>query len=366
MTGPLAGLRVVELAAVGPSPQAAMVLADLGAEVVRVDRPAGARGLELGDQGMTDPALRGRRSVTLDLKSDAGREGVLALVEGADILLEGLRPGVLERLGLGPQECLQRNPALIYGRMTGWGQDGPFARAAGHDINYIAVTGALQAMGRRDQPPSPPLNLVGDFGGGSMLLLLGLLAALYERNTSGRGQVVDAAMVDGTVLNSHPIMALRAIGAWQNERESNLVDGGTPFYGTYACSDGKYVAVGALEPQFYAVLLEGLGIAPDEFAPQMDRSGWPAMRQRFIDVFARRTRDEWAEHFEGTDACVTPVLDWDEAARHPHVVARGSWIEQDGVLQSAPAPRFSRTPGSPGNAVPEVVELEDQVARWAR
>jgi alpha-methylacyl-CoA racemase len=343
VTGPLTGLRVVELAGIGPGPHAAMVLADLGADVVRVERPAG-RALQIGDGSAPDVVLRGRRSVAADLKSAEGRDLVLDLAERADVLLEGLRPGVAERLGVGPEECLARNPGLVYGRITGWGQDGPRAQDVGHDLNYIGLTGALHAMGRAGDTPPPPLNLVGDFGGGSMLLLVGVLAALFERAGSGRGQVVDAAMVDGTALLSQMMMALRGIGEWTDERESNLLDGTAPFYDTYRCADDRFVAVGALEPQFYAALLEGLGVEPAEIGDQYDRAGWPGMRRRFTEAFGSRTRAEWADHFAGTEACVTPVLTYGEAVRDPHLAARGTYVEVDGIAQAAAAPRFSRTP----------------------
>ncbi len=344
--GPLAGLRVLELAGIGPGPHAAVVLADLGADVVRVDRPAG-RTPQFVDPSNSGAGLRGRRSITVDLRTEKGREFVLDMAERADVLIEGLRPGVAERLGVGPDDCIGRNPGLVYGRVTGWGQEGPLAQEVGHDINYIGLTGALYAMGRRGQTPPPPLNLVGDFGGGSMLLLVGVLAALFERQRSGRGQVVDAAMVDGTAMLSRMILALKGMGEWTDERQSNIVDGAAPFYDTYACSGGGFVAVGALEPQFYAALLQGLGIDPKSLGDQNDRAGWPAMRERFTELFASRTRDEWAAHFAGTDACVTPVLSFDEASLHPHLVARGTYIEVDGVVQAAPAPRFSRTPAGP-------------------
>lgn len=341
--GPLAGLRVVELASLGPGPHAAMVLADLGADVVRVERPPG-RALRVGAGGDADMLLRGRRSVALDLKTEAGVAALLDLVERADVLLEGLRPGVAERLGVGPDACLARNRRLIYGRVTGWGRHGPLAQAAGHDINFIGLTGALHAMGRAAEPPAPPLNLVGDYGGGSMLLLVGVLAALVERARSGLGQVVDAAMVDGAALLSQMIMALRGMGLWRDERQSNLLDGAAPFYDTYRCADGRFVAVGALEPHFFAALVAGLGIDPARLGDQYDRAAWPAMRRMFAEAFLRRTRDEWAAHFAGSDACVTPVLSYAEAAAHPHLAARGTYVEIDGVVQAAPAPRFSRTP----------------------
>jgi alpha-methylacyl-CoA racemase len=341
--GPLEGLRVVELAGLGPAPHAAMVFADLGADVLRIERPAG-RGLQLGDPGKSDAVLRGRHSITVDLKDPAGKTTVLALAAQADVLIEGYRPGVAERMGVGPKPCLELNPQLIYGRITGWGQDGPMSHDVGHDINYIGLTGALNAMGRADQPPPPPLNLVGDFGGGSMLLLVGVLSALWERTRSGQGQVVDAAMVDGTATLSQMTMALRGMGAWNDHRESNLLDGGAPFYDTYECRDGRHVAVGALEPIFFSALLDGLDIDPRDLGEQGQRSNWPKMREVFRRAFAGRTRDEWATHFAGSDACVTPVLTFAEAVRHPHLAARSTYIEVDGVFQAAPSPRFSRTP----------------------
>ena len=366
MTGPLAGLRVVELAGLGPGPHAAMVLADLGADVVRVERPAG-RSLRIGEPGARDAILRGRRSVALNLKTDAGRDHVLALADRADVLLEGLRPGVVERLGVGPDECLARNPRLVYGRITGWGQQGPLAPAVGHDLNYVGLTGALHAIGREGEPPPPPLNLVGDFGGGSMLLLVGVLAALFERADSGRGQVIDAAMVDGTALLSQMVLAMRGMGEWRDERQDNLLDGGAPFYDTYACADGGFVAVGALEPQFYTALLSGLGLDPEEVGPQGDRSGWPAMRARFTEIFGSRTRDQWTTRFAGTDACVTPVLSYGEAASHEHLAARGTYVAVDGVVQAAPAPRFSRTscdaPAPPAAA--GTTDITDVLEGWS-
>ena len=346
MPGPLTGLRVIELAGLGPAPHAAMILGDLGADVVRVERPRG--GLDPAG-GRTDYTLRSRRSLAADLKTDAGRDLVLRLVAKADVLLEGYRPGVAERLGVGPQECHAVNPALVYGRMTGWGQDGPMADRAGHDINYISLTGALHAIGAGGRP-AVPLNLVGDFGGGSMLLVAGVLAALWERQRSGTGQVVDAAMVDGASVLLQMIWAFRGAGTWTDDRSANLLDAGAPFYDTYTCADGRWIAVGALEPQFYAEFLAGLGIAGEDLPAQMDRSGWPRLRVRFTEVIASRTRDEWAETFAGTDACVTPVLSFSEAACDPHITARETVITLDGIPQAAPAPRFSRTP--PGTPSP--------------
>jgi alpha-methylacyl-CoA racemase len=345
--GPLTGVRVLELAGLGPGPHAAMLLADLGADVVRVERPAG-RMLVLAQSQVADQVLRGRRSVTADLKEGDGLALVQALADRADVLIEGLRPGVTERLGLGAADCLARNPRLIYARMTGWGQTGPWAERVGHDINYLSITGALAAIGRAGERPVVPLNLVGDYGGGSMFCVVGILAALVERAASGRGQVVDAAMVDGVSVLAQMMWALRGQGAWSDEREANLIDGGAPFYDTYTCADGRHVAVGPLEPHFYAAFLTGLGLDPADLPAQYDRSGWPTLRARFAEVLATRNRDEWAAHFDGTDACVTPVLTFGEAPDHPHLAARGTHLTLDDIPQGAPAPRFSRTPaGTP-------------------
>ncbi|MBW3639038.1 MAG: CoA transferase [Actinobacteria bacterium] len=337
--GPLTGVRIVELAGLGPAPHACMVLADLGADVLRIDRPGGSAGL-------TSPDLltRSRRSVAVDLKHPAGPETVLRLVERADVLLEGLRPGVTERLGVGPEVCLARNPRLVYGRMTGWGQDGPLAPRAGHDLNYLAVSGVLSAIGEPGRKPVPPLNLVGDFGGGSMLLVVGVLAALLERGASGHGQVVDAAMVDGASTLMAMTWALREAGSWSDERGSNLLDGGAPFYDTYRCADGGYLAVGAIEPQFWAVVVDVLGL--DDVPDQLDVGRWPELRSRVAAVIATRERDEWAAMFAPLDACVSPVLTMGEAMRHPHMAARNTIAEVDGVPQPAAAPRLSRTPGT--------------------
>jgi len=356
VSGPLAGCKVVELAGIGPGPHAAMILADLGAQVVRVDRPSG--GLQLGDPAAPDPTLRGRRLVAADLKSAEGVETVLRLVEHADVLIEGYRPGVTDRLGVGPEHCHARNPRLVYARMTGWGQDGPMAQRAGHDINYISLTGALHAIGRAGERPVPPLNLVGDFGGGSMLLVVGVLSALWEAQRSGQGQVVDAAMVDGASLLSQMFWGFLSQKIWLDERDSNVLDGHAPFYDTYTCADGRHVAVGSLEPQFYAALLAGLEIDPAELPPQYDRDSWPVLRARFTEAFASRTRDEWAAVFAESDACVAPVLAFGEVAAHPHIAARDTIVESGGVPQAAPAPRFSRTSAElPGPAgAPEPVE----------
>ncbi|MGH3824348.1 MAG: CaiB/BaiF CoA transferase family protein [Pseudonocardiaceae bacterium] len=340
MPGPLAGLRVVELAGIGPGPHGAMLLADMGADVVRVERPAGGLQLPLGAE---DQLLRGRRSIVLDLKDPSGRETMLRLVERADVVIEGLRPGVTERLGVGPADCHARNPRLVYARITGWGQDGPLAQRAGHDINYIALSGVLHAVGNAGGKPVPPLNLVGDFGGGSMFLVLGVLAALWERERSGTGQVIDAAMVDGVSALAQMFWSLRACGLWSDQRGQNLLDSGAPFYDTYQCADGRYVSVGALEPHFYAALLQGLGLTEADLPGQQDPAGWPVLRQRFTEAFASRSRDDWVAVFEGTDACVTPVLSFAEVPTHPHITARSTIIEIGGVSQAAPAPRFSRT-----------------------
>ncbi|MFG2613966.1 CaiB/BaiF CoA transferase family protein [Streptomyces anulatus] len=348
--GPLAGIRVVELGGIGPGPFAGMLLADQGAEVIRIDRPA-----EAGTTSRHPVLHRGRRSVALDLKDPAGIDAVLRIIEGADALIEGFRPGVAERLGLGPETCLARNPRLVYGRMTGWGQDGPLAQAPGHDINYIAVAGALGALGAADENPPVPLNLVGDMGGGGMLLALGVTTALVSAQRTGEGQVVDAAMTDGTAVQLALIHGLLAVGRWEDARGVNLFDGGAPFYRTYRTSDGGHMAVGSVEPQFYAVLMEVLGLTGDTlFARQHDRAAWPAMGERLAAVFAGRTREEWTEAFDGTQSCVTPVYGLTEAAGHPHNVARGTYYRENGVLQPAPAPRFQGTPAATPRPAPVV------------
>jgi alpha-methylacyl-CoA racemase len=338
-SGPLAGIRVVELAGIGPAPYACLLLAELGADVVRVDRPGGNR------FGASGGLNRSRPTAEIDLKQPAGRDLLLRLVERADVLVEGLRPGVTERLGIGPDECRERNPRLVYARMTGWGQAGPLAATAGHDITYAAISGALHVSGTREKPMQA-INLVADFGGGSMFLVVGVLAALLERARSGEGQVVDAAMVDGAASLVTMVYAMLGAGLWRDERQANLLDGGAPYYDTYRCADGGYVAVGALEPQFYTALVTGLGLA-EELPPerQLDFSTWPAQRAAFTRVFATRTRDEWAAHFEATDACVAPVLSLTEAPAHPHMAHRGTFATLDGVVQPRVAPRFSRTPG---------------------
>ena len=362
MTGPLDGLRVVELAGIGPGPHAAMLLADLGADVVRVERPGGvAAGLPPGQ----DHLLRSRRSVAADLKTDDGRELVLDLAERADVLVEGFRPGVAERLGVGPEDCAARNPGLVYARMTGWGQDGPLAPRAGHDATYLALTGVLHQVGPAERPPVLPLNLVGDFGGGSLYCVVGVLAALWERDRSGHGQVVDAAIVDGVGSLSQMLWALRGVGAWSDRRGGDLLDGSAPFYAVYACADGEHVAVGALEPQFYAQLLDGLGLAGADLPAQHDRAGWPRLRDVLAGVFAAHPRDHWAALFEGTDACVAPVLSPAEAPSHPHATARDAFVDLDGVVQPRPAPRFSRsTLGPPRPPRPPGADAEGVTRDW--
>ncbi len=358
--GPLQGLKVIEMAGIGPGPFCAMMLSDLGAEVIRVDRVSQKGG------GDTRHVLnRGRRSLAIDLKNSEAVDTVLQLVDQADVLLEGFRPGVMERLGLGPDVCLARNPRLVFGRMTGWGQEGPLSQAAGHDINYISIAGALGAMGYADRPPSPPLNLVGDFGGGAMYLLCGILAALYERNNSGEGQVIDAAMTDGTASLLSPFFGLMAQGMWTSERQSNYLDGGAHFYGSYECSDGLYISIGSIEPQFYQLLLELCEIEDDSFEKQRDPKSWPDLRDKLSHLFKTRTREQWCKLLEGTDVCFAPVLNLEEAPSHPHNVARKTFIEVDGVIQPAPAPRFSRTPGAVQSAAAVIGQhSEDILQDW--
>ena len=336
----LKGIRVLEFAQIGPVSHAGMLLADLGADIVRVDRPTET--IQLIDPER-DVLLRSRRSLVADLRDPVQLQEVSALIERADVLLEGYRPGVAERLGIGPQRCLALNDRLVYGRMTGWGQDGPLAQTAGHDINYLALSGVLSLMGRAGERPQAPLNLVADFGGGSLYLVVGVLGALIERARSGQGQIVDAAMVDGATSLIAMYWALEEAGLWSRQRGSNLIDGGAPFYDTYRCLDGRYVAVGAVEPAFYALLLQGLGLSSSDLPPQMDRAHWAAVKQRFTEIFATRSRDAWASTFSGGDACVTPVLELDEAAGHAHMQARGTVMGQPGQRQPAPAPRFSRS-----------------------
>lgn len=337
--GPLTGLKIVEFAGIGPGPFCGMLLSDLGADVVRIDRKGQGRGAP------SDITSRGRRSVALDLKTPEAVEACLKLMDTADAVIEGFRPGVMERLGLGPDVALKRNPKLVFGRMTGWGQTGPYAQAAGHDMNYIAITGALHAIGTEDKP-IPPLNLVGDFGGGALYLAFGLLAGVIQARESGQGQVIDCAMSDGAASLMAMFYGFKAAGMWKEERRSNLLDGGAHFYDTYQCSDGKWVSIGSIEPQFYALLLEKTGINDPEFQKQHDRSAWGSLRQKLAHVIAQKTQAEWTAIMGGTDVCFAPVLDLDEAPKHPHNVARQTFVDLGGVVQPAPAPRFSATPGA--------------------
>ncbi|MDT5056186.1 MAG: alpha-methylacyl-CoA racemase [Mycobacterium sp.] len=353
--GPLAGVKVIELGGIGPGPHAAMVLADLGADVVRVRRPGG---LQMPQEDL-DLLHRGKRIVDLDVKGEPGK--LLDLVTKADVLLDGFRPGTCERLGIGPDDCAAVNPRLIFARITGWGQDGPLAKVAGHDINYLSQTGALSAIGYRDRPPVAPLNLVADFGGGSMFVLLGIVAALYERERSGKGQVIDAAMVDGVSILSQMAWTMKSTGTLTDQRESFMLDGGAPFYRTYETSDAKYMAVGAIEPQFFAQLLAGLGLSASDVPNQFNASAFPEVHTLFAAKFASKTRDEWTEIFAGTDACVTPVLTWTEAAQNEHLRARATMVQANGVDQAAPAPRFSRTPSGPVGAPPKKTTPIDEI-----
>ena len=354
--GPLKGLTIVEMAGIGPGPFCGMVLADLGAEIIRVDRASA-----IGTGSKKDASNRGKKSIAVDLKSEEGVEVVLKLVEKADAIFEGFRPGVMERLGLGPDVCLERNKKIVFGRMTGWGQDGPLASAAGHDINYISLSGALAAIGRPGSPPVPPLNLIGDFGGGGMLLALGLVAALLESRHSQKGQVVDAAMTDGSALLMTMIYTMQSSGMWKNTMGSNLLDGGSHFYDTYECKDGKCISIGSIEPQFYALLCQIAELDEKIFKEQMSRDNWPEQKERIKEVFVTKTRDEWCELMEGTDVCFAPVLDMSEAPDHPHNKERKTFIELEGVTQPAPAPRFSRTEAKVASSPSIVGEHTDEV-----
>jgi len=338
--GPLNGYTVIELAGIGPAPMGGMMLADMGAEVIRIDRAAGASALV-----MKDVSARGKKSVVLNLKDPQGIETLLRMVENADVLIDPYRPGICEKLGIGPEECLQRNSKLVFARMTGWGQEGPLAQAAGHDINYISITGALYAMGRKGEKPVPPLNLVGDMGGGGMLLVNGVLAALLEAANSGQGQVIDVAMVDGAAQLMWMFHGFQAMGLWDaDQRESNMLDGGAHYYDTYACADGEYVSIGSIEPQFYALLKALAGLSEEDFGEQNDHSQWPLMKEKLAAIFRQKTQAQWCEIMEGTDVCFAPVLNFMDAPRHPANLARETYIEVDGITQPAPAPRFSRTP----------------------
>ena len=336
--GPLKGLKIIEMAGIGPGPFCGMVLADLGAEIIRVDRASA-----IGTGSKQEPSNRGKKSIAVDLKAKEGVEVVLKLVETADAIFEGFRPGVMERLGIGPEVCMARNDRIVFGRMTGWGQEGPLANAAGHDINYISLSGALAAIGRPGSPPVPPLNLIGDFGGGGMLLALGLVAALLESKESKKGQVVDAAMTDGSALLMTMIYSMQSSGIWKTTMGSNLLDGGSHFYDTYECKDGKFISIGSIEPQFYALLCQIAELDEKVFSKQMSRDLWPEQKEEIKKIFLKKTRDEWCELMEGTDVCFAPVLDMSEAPQHPHNKERKTFIDLEGVTQPAPAPRFSRT-----------------------
>ena len=354
--GPLKGLKIIEMAGIGPGPFCGMVLADLGAKIIRVDRASA-----IGTGSKQDAANRGKKSIAVDLKSEEGVEVVLKLVETADAIFEGFRPGVMERLGLGPDVCSERNERIVFGRMTGWGQEGPLANAAGHDINYISLTGALAAIGRPGSPPVPPLNLIGDFGGGGMLLALGLLAALLESKKSKKGQVVDAAMTDGSALLMTMIYSMYSSGMWKTSMGSNLLDGGSHFYDTYECKDGKFISLGSIEPQFYALLCQIAELDESIFGKQMSRDSWPEQKEAIKKIILDKTRDEWCELMEGTDVCFAPVLDMSEAPKHPHNVERKTFIDLEGVTQPAPAPRFSRTESEVVSSPSIVGEHTDEV-----
>jgi alpha-methylacyl-CoA racemase len=357
--GPLSGIKIVEFAGIGPGPFCAMLLSDMGADVVRIDRKGAMGGSKY------DVTSRGRRSVALDLKKPEGVAAALKLMAAADALIEGFRPGVMERLGLGPAEAMAANPKLVYGRMTGWGQFGPLSQAAGHDINYIALTGALHAMGRKGEPPAPPLNLVGDFGGGALYLAMGICAALVEARTSGKGQVIDCAMTDGAASLMAMFYGFRAAGMWTDERDANLLDGGAHFYDTYECADGKWVALGSIEPQFYMILLHKAGLTDPKYNAQMDRQAWPDLSASLAEVMKTKTREEWCAIMEGTDICFAPVLSLAEAPSHPHNAARQTFVEIGGVPQPAPAPRFSRTPGAVQGPAPKAgANNADALTDW--
>ncbi len=360
--GPLSGLKVIELQGIGPGPFCGMMLADMGADVVRIDRASSAGQAPRG----IDILARGRKSIAVDLKNPDGVETVLKLIDQADALIEGFRPGVTERLGIGPDVCLERNPRLVYGRMTGWGQTGELASAAGHDINYISLTGALHAIGEKGGKPVPPLNLVGDFGGGGMLLAFGIAAALVERGTSGKGQVVDAAMTDGSALLMNGVFGMMNTEHWVHERGSNMLDSGAHFYGTYETKDAKFISIGSIEPQFYALLLQKSGLDAIEDLPrQMERGQWPAVQSQLTEIFKTKTRDEWDEIMLGTDICYAPILDFNDAINHPHNQSRDTFVTVDGIHQAAPAPRFSRTPPeTPPSAVLPGAQTDDVLSQF--
>lgn len=364
MAGPLAGIKIIEMAGIGPAPFTAMLLSDMGAEIIRVQSKGGKLAVPLLNSKF-DVLARGRRSMAIDLKKDGAVDTLLQMIESADAVLEGFRPGVMERLGLGPDICLARNPKLVFGRMTGWGQTGPMAALAGHDINYIALSGVLNAIGRKDTPPPVPLNLIGDFGGGQMMAF-GIVCAILEALKSGKGQVVDVAMTDSTALMASMLFGFKASGAWSNERNNNLLDGAAHFYDTYECSDGKFMAVGAIEPQFYSLLLEVLGLTGDEgFQKQNDPAMWAKLKVRMTEIFFTKPRDEWTSLFEGLDACVSPVLDWDEAIAHPHNKARETFTEIAGVTQPAPVPKFSRSrPDAPTPPAAKDAHTKEILADW--
>lgn len=353
--GPLVGIRIVEFAGIGPGPFCGMLLSDQGADVVRIDRPGNRPG------NPTDVNSRGRRSISLDLKSEEGLETALKVIAAADGLIEGYRPGVMERLGLGPDVAMERNPKLVYGRMTGWGQTGTLAHAAGHDLNYIALTGALHAMGHKDRRPSPPLNLVGDYGGGALYLAFGICAGIISARTTGKGQVIDCAMTDGAASLASMFYGMRAAGIWTDDREANLLDGGAHFYDTYECADGKWVSIGSIEPQFYALLIEKAGLNDPEFSAQMDKSKWPELKAKIGNIIRSKSRDEWCELMEGTDVCFAPVLSMAEAPEHPHNKARETFVTQSGVVQPAPAPRFLGTPGEIQGPPPGIGQHTDEI-----
>ena len=358
--GPLAGIKVVEMAAIGPVPFCAMMLSDMGADVIRIDRLK-----QKGSGHRANVLYRGRKSIAVDLKDSQGVDVAMKLINKCDAVIEGFRPGVMERLGLGPEVCLNQNPKLVYGRMTGWGQQGKLSQAAGHDINYISLAGALGSMGYPDRPPTPPLNLIGDFGGGAMYLLSGVLAALLERQSSGKGQVIDAAMTDGTASLLSGFYGMMAMGMWTNDRYKNRLDGGAFYYGSYECADGKHISLGSLEPQFYALLLEKCGIEDEIFGEQLDQEAWPLKRQRMEAIFKTKTRNQWCEILEGTDVCFAPVLDLKEAPYHPHNKERKTFVNFEGVTQPAPAPRFSRTQGTIQSSANLTGENSEEILeRW--